>query len=278
MKKILLGLCLLSSASLAVAIPATPALGNNITSTFNALDLKDRPLMLQIHQGETWQLQMPDAVAKITSGRDDQLDVQVDSNVIFLKAITNSGWGSMTVRLANGDLIQVVYSLASASGRQIRRVVVEYPAPTDTLEADGEISTPAVSTSAATPTPEVTGPQTAPDWLRFGFLNGTRSGNQVTLGYRITNAGTEALVFDPKNVRMQAGSKPMKVNVTGEQNTVIRINAGQTVYGQLTIDTTGSEVGTPVSWSWIGATLNTAQQYEVGGPLTLVLAGTGNDR
>ncbi|MEF2278343.1 hypothetical protein V3W47_08515 [Deinococcus sp. YIM 134068] len=293
MKKMLLALSLFATTSLSLAAPPAPALGGNITTTFNALDLQDRPMVLKMHQGETWQLDLPDGVAKIISGRDDQLDVQVDSNVVFLKAIQNTGWGNLTIRLKNGDSIQVVYSLASASGRYIRRVVVEYPADPELTEAPVQAARPVYSTPTTTvpavtttrtsaapvPTPAVpvaTGPQVAPDWLRFGFTGGTRNGNSLTLGYRITNIGTETIVFNPQAVRMQSGAQALKVAVLGDQNGTVRVNAGQTVYGSLVVDTAGSVANAPVTWSWIGSTVNGARQYDVGGPLTLVLAGAGH--
>ncbi|MBB5234190.1 hypothetical protein HNQ09_001628 [Deinococcus budaensis] len=293
MKKVLLALSLLSAASLSLAATPGPTLGGNITTTFNALDLQDRPMVLKMHQGETWQLDLPDSVAKIISGRDDQLDVQVDSNVVFLKAIQNTGWGNLTIRLKNGDSIQVVYSLASASGRYIRRVVVEYPTDPELTEAPVQAARPVYSTPTTTvpaastprtpaalaPTPTIpvaTGPQVAPEWLRFGFIGGTRNGTSLNLGYRITNIGTEAVVFNPQAVRMQAGSQALKVAVLGDQNGTVRVNAGQTVYGNLVVDTTGSVSNAPITWSWIGSTMSGAHQYDVGGPLTLVLAGAGH--
>ncbi|MBI0446911.1 hypothetical protein [Deinococcus sp. DB0503] len=325
MQKVLLVLSLLSAPSLSLAAPSAATLGGNMTTRFNALDLQDHPMVLKMHQGETWQLELPDSVAKITAGRDDQVDVQVDSNVVFLKAVQNSGWGNLTIRLKNGDSIQVVYSLASTNGRYIRRVVVEYPADPDLtappVQAARPTSSPPAGTmrAAAVPTvrripatPAVTGPQaapatrqspaatvavrpqaapatpptstaaagpqTAPEWLRFGFTGGTRNGTSLTLGYRITNIGTEAVVFSPLTVRMQAGRQPLKVAVLGDQNGTVRVNAGQTVYGNLMIDQAGSITDVPFTWSWIGSTLNSGRQYDVGGPLRLVLAGAGNAR
>ncbi|WP_345456818.1 hypothetical protein [Deinococcus aluminii] len=278
-----------------------------MTTRFNALDLQDHPMVLKMHQGETWQLELPDSVAKITAGRDDQVDVQVDSNVVFLKAVQNSGWGNLTIRLKNGDSIQVVYSLASTNGRYIRRVLVEYPTDPDLIAPPVQAARPTASSPAATmpaaavptvrripATPAVTGPQAAPatpptstaaagpqvapEWLRFGFTGGTRNGTSLTLGYRITNIGTEAVVFSPLTVRMQAGRQPLKVAVLGDQNGTVRVNAGQTVYGNLVIDQAGSITDVPFTWSWIGSTLNSGRQYDVGGPLRLVLAGAGNAR
>lgn len=273
MKQTLTSLLLFASLSAASAAAPAATVGNNITTTVNALDLRDRPLMLQLHQGEQWQLQLPDAVAKITSGRDDQLDVQVDSNIVFIQAIKNTGWGSMTIRLENGDLVQVVYSLGSASGHQMRRVVVEYPAPTDDV-IEAAVSMPTVTTA---PLPAPTSAAVAPapsqaSWLNFAFISGSRAGTQLTLNYRLSNTGTEALTFNPRDLSMKAGQASLKAFVSGDQNALVRINAGQTMFGSIMVDIAGLDAQAPVTWSWVGTGLTSKNTFEVGGPLALVMA------
>ncbi|GAA5501033.1 hypothetical protein Dxin01_00764 [Deinococcus xinjiangensis] len=252
--------------------------------------------MLTLHQGEMWQLDLPDTVSKVTSIRGDQVDVAVDGNIVQLKAAQNSGWGQLTIRLTNGDALQFVYNLASANGKLIQRVVINYPSDTAPMLASQEAPTapPAAPNPdlplakigdagpAATRPPQPgeqvqAGPQPAPSWLSFAFTGGTRSGQSMTLNYSLTNKGQDALLFNPRGVSMRAGTSNVPVSYLGDQNTPIRVNAGQTVFGSLVIDTSASKMGAPVTWSWIGSTLDRQKQYDIGGPLALVLSGVGND-
>ena len=306
MKKLLTLLLLSAALPAFAASPATPgsapSLGRSVTTTINALDMKDKPLVITLHQGETWQLEMPDTISKIFSGRDDQVDVSVDGNMVFLKAVQNTGWGSLTIRLANGDPLQVVFNLASVSGTYIRRVVVAYPTDPNVVVDGGEDTTETalsaiapnvpVSSSApravSLPTAKVapastvsaqsSAPAPAPAWLSFGFTGGTRSGQSLTLTYSLTNSGSEALIFKPREVSMLAGTQHLPATVLGDQNGVVRVNPGQTVFGSLVVDVSKSVPDVPLTWSWIGSTLDKQRQYDVGGPLALVFAGGGHAR
>ncbi|MCD0164569.1 hypothetical protein [Deinococcus sp. 12RED42] len=278
--------------------PQNTYMGGSITREYRASDLKQAYGILDIAMGEIWVLNLPDDVVDVITSREGVLQFSQRGQRVVIGATASTGSYPILVMTAD-SVYFFQARLAPSRGGGVRNIIVRadqapepgqqipgFPtqaAPTSVLP---QTSAPAPATAsravAATPTasaptatvhrtttttptrtvtsqvtpqpaaPPVSVPVSLPARADIEFRALT-NGQQTRVYYRITNSGSVPVTFDERRLTLNG------VQGLGATDAVVRVNPGETKYGQVDLTT----APTSINAQWQGSSVDGQAAAEV---------------
>ncbi|WP_230288911.1 hypothetical protein [Deinococcus sp. 14RED07] len=278
--------------------PQNAYMGGSITREYRASDLKQAYGILDIAMGEIWVLNLPDDVVDVITSREGVLQFSQRGQRVVIGATASTGSYPILVMTAD-SVYFFQARLAPSRGGGVRNIIVRadqapepgqqipgFPtqaAPTSVLP---QTSAPAPATAsravAATPTasaptatvhrtttttptrtvtsqitpqpaaPAVSVPVSLPARADVEFRALT-NGQQTRVYYRITNSGSVPVTFDERRLTLNG------VQGLGATDAVVRVNPGETKYGQVDLTT----APTSINAQWQGSSVDGQAAAEV---------------
>lgn len=278
--------------------PQNTYMGGSITREYRASDLKQAYGILDIAMGEIWVLNLPDDVVDVITSREGVLQFSQRGQRVVIGATASTGSYPILVMTAD-SVYFFQARLAPSRGGGVRNIIVRadqapepgqqipgFPtqaAPTSVLP---QTSAPAPATAsravAATPTasaptttvhrtttttptrtvtsqvtpqpaaPAVSVPVSLPARADVEFRALT-NGQQTRVYYRITNSGSVPVTFDERRLTLNG------VQGLGATDAVVRVNPGETKYGQVDLTT----APTSINAQWQGSSVDGQAAAEV---------------
>lgn len=278
--------------------PQNTYMGGSITREYRASDLKQAYGILDIAMGEIWVLNLPDDVVDVITSREGVLQFSQRGQRVVIGATASTGSYPILVMTAD-SVYFFQARLAPSRGGGVRNIIVRadqapepgqqipgFPtqaAPTSVLP---QTSAPAPATAsravAATPTasaptatvhrtttttptrtvtsqvtpqpaaPPVSVPVSLPARADVEFRALT-NGQQTRVYYRITNSGSVPVTFDERRLTLNG------VQGLGATDAVVRVNPGETKYGQVDLTT----APTSINAQWQGSSVDGQAAAEV---------------
>lgn len=278
--------------------PQNTYMGGSITREYRASDLKQAYGILDIAMGEIWVLNLPDDVVDVITSREGVLQFSQRGQRVVIGATASTGSYPILVMTAD-SVYFFQARLAPSRGGGVRNIIVRadqapepeqqipgFPTQAAPTNALPQTSVPAPATAsravAATPTasaPTATVPRTTTSTptravtsqvtpqpavspvsvpvslparadVEFRALT---NGQQTRVYYRITNSGSVPVTFDERRLTLNG------VQGLGATDAVVRVNPGETKYGQVDLTT----APTSINAQWQGSSVDGQAAAEV---------------
>lgn len=278
--------------------PQNTYMGGSITREYRASDLKQAYGILDIAMGEIWVLNLPDDVVDVITSREGVLQFSQRGQRVVIGATASTGSYPILVMTAD-SVYFFQARLAPSRGGGVRNIIVRadqapepeqqipgFPTQAAPTNALPQTSVPAPATAsravAATPTasaPTATIPRTTTSTptravtsqvtpqpaaspvsvpvslparadVEFRALT---NGQQTRVYYRITNSGSVPVTFDERRLTLNG------VQGLGATDAVVRVNPGETKYGQVDLTT----APTSINAQWQGSSVDGQAAAEV---------------
>lgn len=278
--------------------PQNTYMGGSITREYRASDLKQAYGILDIAMGEIWVLNLPDDVVDVITSREGVLQFSQRGQRVVIGATASTGSYPILVMTAD-SVYFFQARLAPSRGGGVRNIIVRadqapepeqqipgFPTQAAPTNAVPQTSVPAPATAsravAATPTasaPTATVPRTTTSTptravtsqvtpqpavspvsvpvslparadVEFRALT---NGQQTRVYYRITNSGSVPVTFDERRLTLNG------VQGLGATDAVVRVNPGETKYGQVDLTT----APTSINAQWQGSSVDGQAAAEV---------------
>ncbi|OWL94159.1 hypothetical protein CBQ26_16810 [Deinococcus indicus] len=278
--------------------PQNTYMGGSITREYRASDLKQAYGILDIAMGEIWVLNLPDDVVDVITSREGVLQFSQRGQRVVIGATASTGSYPILVMTAD-SVYFFQARLAPSRGGGVRNIIVRadqapepgqqipgFPTQAAPTNALPQTSVPAPATAsravAATPTasaptatvprtttstptrtvtsqvtpqpaaPAVSVPVSLPARADVEFRALT-NGQQTRVYYRITNSGSVPVTFDERRLTLNG------VQGLGATDAVVRVNPGETKYGQVDLTT----ASTSINAQWQGSSVDGQAAAEV---------------